>query len=239
MSTLGHVTLSRQMVLRSQLDSIAHNIANAETPSFKGRHTFLVEKVARPPQGDAISFVSTIADLRDFSEGPLKTTGGELDLAIRGAGFFKVDNGFTTQYTRNGSFELDFDGQLTTKSGSLVLDTNDRPIVIPPDAGPVAIARDGTVSGPAGVLGTIKVVTFDDPNSLTDAGDTLYTASQPEIEAEGHEIHQGVLETANVQAVMEITRMIEVLRAYQSVQRITEQNHDLSRQTIQKLTEVN
>ena len=70
-------------------------------------------------------------------------------------------------------------------------------------------------------------------------GTRFTTASQPEIEAEGHEIHQGVLETANVQAVMEITRMIEVLRAYQSVQRITEQNHDLSRQTIQKLTEVN
>lgn len=238
MSNTTYIALSRQMVLRAQLDSIAQNIANASTAGYKGRHVYFVEYLTRPQQSEPLSYVSTLDEVTNFAEGPLLRTGNELDLALHGEGFYAVDTGTAVRYTRDGSFTLDPDGQLVTKAGHLVLDRGGRPILVPADSGAVTVSPDGTLSGIHGVLGQLKVVRFEDPNALVPVGSGLFASNAPELPAETYSIRQGMVEGANVEPIVEMTRMIDVLRTYQSVQRILQDEHDLERQAIQKLTRV-
>ena len=111
--TTGYVALSHQMALGRQLEVISHNIANASTTAFKAYkplfEQFLVDSTQRE-----IAYVQGFGDLTSFQEGTITHTGSPLDVAIKGEGFFVADTPIGRLYTRNGHFQLDFEGQLVT-----------------------------------------------------------------------------------------------------------------------------
>ncbi|MBV9539932.1 MAG: flagellar basal-body rod protein FlgF [Alphaproteobacteria bacterium] len=236
------ISLSHQIATYRSMDVIANNLANASTPAFQREEPTFQEYVAHVPAAEgqagatqSLSFVQDAGVVRDLSEGHLNGTNAPFDFAIHGKGYFAVQTPQGERYTRNGHFSLDASGQLVTSNGDAVQGDGGA-ITITPDDGEVHIAQDGTISGKNGQIGRLKVVDFANPRLLKKEGASLYDAAgQAPSTAVGASIQAGMLETSNVEPVVEITHMIEVMRAYQATAMLTQSHEDLMRQAIDKL----
>ncbi len=247
MDNTMYVSLSRQMVLQRELDIVANNIANTDTNGFKVESLTSIDDPVTPtkPTGSktAIQYTLDGSVARDFTQGGLQTTNGQLDVAIDGKGFFQVTTADGTRYTRDGRFTTDPQGQLTTQKGDPVLDASGSPITINATNGPVTIGRDGTITQTApgqaqsSVVGRIGVVRFDNLSDLSKAGDGLYvnTTNQTAQPAPDVKLQQGMLEASNVQPVVQITDLIRIQRAYEAVSQMISNTSDLSKSAIQRL----
>ncbi len=235
------ISLSQQLAAYRSMDVIANNLANASTPGFKREAAKFEEFVTqvRPAEGQtgtqSVSFVKDAGIMRDISQGNIENTGAPFDLAINGQGYFKVQTPQGDRYTRDGHFTLNQEGQLVT-SGGYALQGDGGAITITPDDGQVQIGADGTISGKSGQIGKIAVMDFANPRSLTKQGANLYDAgSQAANTATDATVRQGMLESSNVQPVIEISHMIEVMRAYEATATLNQSQQDLARQAIDKL----
>jgi len=239
-----YVGLSRQMTLRREMDIVANNIANADTTGFKVE-SLLVETEPMSPAVTAqgprpVKFVLDRGVGRDFRQGTLRMTGGTFDLGIEGDGFFKVSTTEGEQYTRDGRFRLDDAGKLVTQDGLAVMGDGGE-LVIDPIRGPVTIAPDGTVSQGRDIVGKVGVARFDQLSVLEKVGDNLYrnTSNDQPQAAPDARVKQGMLEGSNVKPIAEITRMIEVTRAYESMAKMMDANAELSRRSIERMGKSN
>jgi flagellar basal-body rod protein FlgF len=237
------VSLSHQLASYRSMDVIANNIANASTPAFKREAVQFqqyVEEVA-PAEGQtgpqSLSFVQDKGIVRDLSEGKLERTNAPFDFAVNGKGYFAVQTANGERYTRNGHFALDGQGKLVTSEGDEVLGEGGG-ITVTPDDGDIHVAEDGTVSGAHGQLGKLRLVGFDDETALKKEGASLYSSDQSSKPVDNPKIEQGTIETSNVQPVIEISHMLEVMRAYQATANLTQSQEDLTRQAIDKLGSV-
>ncbi|MDR1930273.1 MAG: flagellar basal-body rod protein FlgF [Treponema sp.] len=182
------------------------------------------------------------------SQGAFKETESDYDAALSGKGFFSVDTPYGERYTRNGSFQLGKEGYLETKEGYPVLGLNG-PIRVQAnnfkidkegnvwinaeyaDDPETMVSRQDNEWGQAALLDTLKLVGFERERYLQKMGSSFYRANErsgePEIlEPEGRpEVHQGFIEAANVDPVVEMVQMIEVNRAYEANQKVI-QSHD-------------
>jgi flagellar basal-body rod protein FlgF len=234
------------MALRRQMDVIANNLANVATPSFKADRIMFAELVAGkapyPASGSTrspLSFVSETGMLRDVSDGTMIQTGNSLDLAINGAGYFVVETPGGPRYTRQGDFRLDSDGRIVTSEGFALLDNNGRPIAVRPGESRIEISPQGTVTTESGEIGRIRLVSFENEQGLRKLGSGLYeTDQEPVPVAAGTDVRQGMVEGSNVKAVAEVTSMMEILRRYQSAQKMIDSEHELQRRAIDKLSRV-
>ena len=239
-----YVGLSRQMTLRRELDVVANNIANANTTGFKVEQLMVRTEPAKPARtvggSYPVKFVLDDGVARDFGQGALSKTDGDFDLAIEGNGFFKVSTGGGERYTRDGRFTMGADGKLLTQNGNAVLDDGGGEILLDPLKGPVTIAKDGTVSQGAERAGKIAVVRMADLASLRKDGDNLYRniSNDTPQAATDAVIHQGMLEASNVQSIKQITKLIEVNRAYESVAKMMDQTAELSRSAVERMGKV-
>lgn len=234
MENAAYIGLSRQQALRSEMDIIANNLANVDTPGYRAEKMVFNEYLDRSGRGERLSFVEDMGLARDLREGPLRSTGNPLDVAISGTGFFVVATEAGERYTRAGRFQLDQQGQISTSDGNVV-QGQDGPITVPPEGGPVSIAGDGTVSNGAGVLGRLRVVGFDDERQMQRGAGGLYSTTQVPVDRPDATVAQGMLEGSNVQAILEISRMMEVLRTHQSVSRMLETDHERQQRVIRTL----
>jgi flagellar basal-body rod protein FlgF len=234
------VSLSQQLAAYRSMDVIANNLANLSTPAFK-RETVKFEELVqqlRPSEDQSgpqtLSFVQDTGVVRDLSEGRLERTDAPYDLAINGNGYFVVQTAAGERYTRNGHLTLNGDGQLITDSGDPILGDGG-PIAVTVDDGDIHIAADGTISGKQGEMGKFRVVDFADERALQKEGDSLYSTAQSPTTVANAKIMQGTLETSNVEPVIEISRMIDIMRAYQATTSLAQSQDDLKRQAITKL----
>ena len=240
-----YVGLSSQIVLQQKLDIIANNIANADTTGFKVEALQTAEDPEAPAftlgGPEPVKFVASNGILRDFGQGSLRRTDSPLDLAVDGEGFFRISTAAGERYTRDGRFRLDDAGRLSTTGGQAVLDDGGGEIVIDPQKGPVSIGPDGTISQGEGKdilrVGKIGVVTFSNLSGLEKAGDNLYRNAsnlQPTPVASAV-VRQGMLEASNVNPILEMTRMIEVSRAYEQMAKMLDTQSDLATQAVNTL----
>jgi flagellar basal-body rod protein FlgF len=238
----AYIGLSRQMTLRRELDIVANNIANADTTGFKVEQLMLGTEVGERARNDqvrpGVSFVLDKGVGRDFGQGAMQQTGRPLDFAIDGEGaFFTVGDGANGEaYTRDGAFTLDPEGRLTTKAGAPVLGDGGE-IVLNPALGPVSVGADGTITQDGQTTGRLSVVRFEALGVLEKGGDGLYrnTSNAQTMDAPDARIQQGMLEAANVNPLIEITNLVEISRAYESVTRMIENATDLSRRAVERL----
>lgn len=234
--------LSLQVALQAKMDLIANNIANVNTPGYRGQNMVFTEYVAKTDNGerpkDNLSMVMDYGQYQNTQPGPLQSTGNPLDVALQGPGWFGVQTPEGTMYTRAGNFQINNNGELVTGSGHLVAGDGGGSIVIPPDAKEIKISKDGTLSTDQGQIGRIGVYEFTSDQDLEAAGNGLYKASQkaPGAAAQNTQVLQGMLEGSNVQPVLEMTRMIDVLRSYQNTQRILQNEHDRERAMIERMS---
>lgn len=231
MENTSYIALSRQMGLWRQLEVVANNMANANTPGFKAEQMmfreFLVDtRSSERAMGPKLSFVQDFGTLRDTREGTLSKTDNPFDFAIHGEGWFQVETESGMRYTRNGHFRLDENGMMVNTNGFAVMDENDNPIILAPNEARIEVSQDGTVSTENGAVARIKVVRFANEQQMRKAGDTLFdTAEQPETIARPF-IAQGMVEESNVQPVVEVTRMTQILHQYQAMQKMIDTEHE-------------
>ncbi len=224
-----------------KLDTIANNLANVGTNGFKRGGVVFEDLMydtlrsagaasgeqSQLPTGLQVGLGTRVAaSTRNFSQGNLQQSGNNLDLAIKGQGFFQVqlDDG-STAYTRDGSFQLDGNGQIVTSDGHVLQPG----ITIPANAQSVTIAANGTVSvtvpgqATAQTVGQLQLASFVNPSGLDPRGQNLYaeTASSgsPGSGAPGADglgqLLQGYVEGSNVNVVEELVSMIATQRAYE------------------------
>jgi len=244
---------------QTQMDVISNNLANVSTTGFKrSRAVFedlLYQNMRQPgaqssqqtqlPSGLQIGTgVRPVATERIHTQGNLQA-GGTKDLAIQGEGFFQVllPDG-TTAYTRDGSFQVDNQGQMVTSSGYVIQPA----ITIPANAQSITVAADGTVSvtQPGTVattqVGSLTLATFINPTGLLSTGQNLYVetaaSGAPSTNTPGTNgagsLAQGYVETSNVNVAEELVNMIQTQRAYE----INSKAITTSDQMLQRLTQL-
>lgn len=240
MDNTMYVALSRQMTLRRELDIVANNIANVDTTGFKVEGTMVKTDPstgARMIDGPAsLKFVIDDGVTRDFGQGALRQTGGPLDLAIEGQGFFRVQTAAGERFTRDGRFTLSPEGKLTTQAGDAIQGESGD-IVVDPALGGITISADGVVSQGTSKVGKIDVVAFDDLSGLSKTGDNLFrnTSNLQPQPSTAAQVRQGMLESSNVNSILQVTRLIEISRAYESMARTIENSAELSRRSVERL----
>ncbi|MDR2688991.1 MAG: flagellar basal-body rod protein FlgG [Azoarcus sp.] len=231
---------------QTSLDVISNNLANVSTNGFKRQRPIfedLLYQTIRQPGANSTqqtqissglqigTGVRTVATEQIFTQGSLQQTGGSLDIAIQGNGFFQIalPDG-TTAYTRDGAFQIDNQGNVVTASGYPLADN----INIPADALSITVGKDGTVSvlqpgNPTPVqVGSIQIATFVNPGGLQRAGENLFletassgvaTPAQPGTNGAGV-MNQGYVENSNVNVAEELVSMIVTQRAYELNSRV-------------------
>ncbi len=234
-----YLGLSRQMTLRTNMDIIAQNVANMNTTGYRGQNTLFQEYLSKPRgYDDPLSFVNDEGQYQITSPGPIRQTGSQLDVAVVGPGFISVQApGGEIEYTRDGNFSIDASGILVTQAGFPVANAGGGNITIPPETKIIKIDDQGNIFADDGALGQIGLFEFENVQQLEQKGNNLYAIvggnANPATESR---VKQGHLEGSNIQPVVEMTRMIDTLREYQTVARVMERENERLRSAIQKLT---
>lgn len=246
------VGLSRQMVLERQMDVVANNVANVNTTGYKADRSLFEEFLNSRAREDnfvgrdrRVSYVQDRGTFKDLSQGAFEQTKNPLDVAVDGRGFLVVQTPAGERYTRDGGLQINNQGQLVNASGYPVLGTSG-PIVFQPTDKNINIASDGNVTVVEGnaridsVRGKLRLVSFADAQKLQKEGSNLYsadagTAAQPDIISR---VRQGFIEKSNVNSVAEMSRMLEVTRAYTSISAMLQQQGDLRKTALDKLADV-
>lgn len=237
MENILYIALTRQMAMEQKMDVLANNLANASTLGYKGEQLLFAEYLSEPDENGTTSLVQDVSIIRNYGQGPLVQSKNPLDVAIHGKGWFELETDNGRLYTRDGSFRLDPEGQLVNSNGDVVLNDSGEPIVFTPLDTEIVIAKDGSISTSLGPRGSIGVVQFENENLMQKVGGNAYTTSETPLKAIDVTVVQGMTEQSNVQSVVEVTKMIEALRAYQSAQKLIEAELALQDQTITTLTE--
>ncbi len=204
------------------LELIANNAANINTVGFRGQQPMfrsLLMSSSAKESGElnlAVNDFNVLESSRlDLTAGNLERTGGVLDLAIEGAGFFPVQGKDGVLYTRNGNFQISTKGELTTALNQPVLGEQG-PILLP--SGPVSISSDGTISIHGAVVAKIQVMEFV-PGSIPEAaGSGLYRGAGVRPSPNSY-VRQGMLESSNVNAITTVTDLIAVQRHAEMLER--------------------
>ena len=245
MDNSNYVALSLAQAMQRDLDVTANNIANANTAGFKGEHIVFesyLHDSADPQVTEDVSFVLDSGSYLDDRQGPLSETGNPLDVALLGKGWFsyRTPEG-DMAYGRDGRFVTSPQGDLMPLSGSMVLDAGGGEIALPPGTGDVVISRDGTIStADGGVIAQIGVFDLPELQSLERIGNGMFVRAEGaapavQIAALETEVVQGSIERSNIEPVVEMTRLMEIQRAYERAVNLMTAEDDLRRDTLQKL----
>jgi flagellar basal-body rod protein FlgF len=202
-------------------EQTANNLANAGTVGFKKDRSFVQTLNERldaegSPQSDRLT-----SQWADMQAGPIEQTGNPLDVAIDGAGFFVLsdENTGAFRYTRAGRFSLGADGMLRAPSGHLVEGQNG-PIHIPENAGEITIDEAGNIRANNQQLGTLRIVTFENPAGLRRIeGATFDAGGQEPDDVVEPRVRQGFVEGSNVDPIQEMTEMITIFRLFETQQK--------------------
>jgi flagellar basal-body rod protein FlgF len=190
----------------------------------------------QPPTN--VNFVAGVGVARDFTEGSLVQTGSPLDVAIEGRGFFQINTAAGPRYTRDGRFRVDATGTIVDQDGDQV--DGGGSIVLDPKKGPVAISATGDVSQSGQNVGKISMLNFESLSALSKDGNNMFlNDSNLTPTTATASMRQGFLEQSNVDPVRQITRLIEVSRAYDSMSNMLSATDDLSTAAVQRLGAVN
>jgi flagellar basal-body rod protein FlgF len=246
------VGLSRQMALSHDLDIVANNVANIDTTGYKADNALFSQYLmSKASDGDftggdrRVDFVTDRASWIDFSEGALQHTGNPLDVAIQGNGYLVVQTPRGLRYTRNGALVTNAAGQLVTdegypvqgENGPITFQNTDHNINI--SASGIITVREGT-STTESPRGRLQLVAFNPQNRLQKDGDSMFVAPagvNPSAPASSTTVVQGAIEKSNVNAVAEISRMIQITQSYTDIANVLEQQSDQRKNALTTLSQ--
>ena len=236
MDNAGYTTLTRQSGLLREIQVLANNVANLSTTGFRREGLVFSEYVRQlDREEEPLSMAAANAHQTYLTQGGLTMTGGSLDLAIEGAGFFTVETPQGERLTRAGHFTPNQAGELVTPDGHRLLDLGGAPVFIPADAAQIGISRDGTISADGQPLAQLGLVVPEDPSELRRATGVLHEVTGTTRPVDEPVILQGFLEESNVNPISEMARLIEVQRAYEAGQKFMDREDERIRAVVQTL----
>lgn len=234
MENAGYTSLTRQSGLLREMQLIANNIANSTTTGYRREGMIFSEYIKKVNGEASLSMARGNSRHLDLRQAGLDQTGGSLDLAIQGEGFFLLATPDGERLTRAGAFLPSEEGNLVNASGHTLLDAGRAPIALPAGAKHISIAEDGTMSADETPVAQIGLWQPVDPLKLRHDAGTIFAADEVEP-AEGAVMRQGFLEASNVSAIGEISRMITVQRSYELGQKFLDAEDQRQRNIIQTL----
>jgi flagellar basal-body rod protein FlgF len=241
----GYYAAFTGLLARTQaLDEVANNLANTNTNGFRAERDYFRNTVAGPHAiesqlNTAVNNFGVLGGNRvDLSQGQMTKTGNPLDVAVEGQGFFSVQTKQGVLYTRDGSFMRSSAGVLMNARGEPILNTQNKPIVVP--TGAVTIAADGTVSVDNATVGRIGVFDFPAGTPLVPQGVSSFQAppdtAKPSTTAA---LHQGMIESSNQDVVRGTLQLVLVQRQVEMMTKaLSVFDNDLDQQASQELPRV-
>jgi len=243
MDNTRYVALTNQVSLWNKLDMISNNIANMNTTGYKREEPVFSEYLSKANNStnntlNNTHFVQNLGTFRDISEGTFIPTGNDLDIAIHGDAFFSVRTDEGERYTKKGAFTINNENQITTNDGFVLLSNSNEPITIDPDETEITVTKDGSILQGTQNIGKIKLVEFSDMKELSKTHSGLYKSQShnPTKEATNSSLEQGMIEKSNVNSIVEMTKLIEVQRAYERAQNVIDIEHERQSDAIQTLS---
>lgn len=226
MENAGYTTLTRQSGLLRELQVVANNVANSATKGYRQEGLIFSEYVQQTETGPSLSMARGNVRMTSMLQGPLERTGGSLDFAIEGEGFFLIETPAGERLSRLGHFSRSAQGDLVTADGFRVLDAGGAPIFVPPDAQEIGLSPDGTLSNDGRPLAQIGLVRPLDGGDLRREDGVMFRAEGGIEPVFDSRVVQGFLEGSNVDPIQQIARMIEVQRAYELGQSFLESENE-------------
>jgi flagellar basal-body rod protein FlgG len=226
---------SGKFVNSRRMEIISNNIANVSTPGFKASRPVFNAFTGEDESGNEMlqnTNVSMYDSYLNFAAAPLLETGGNLDFAIEGEGFFVVSTNDGPMYTRNGKFTISKDKKLVTTEGYPVLGKGGE---INVDGQQIHVENDGSVFVDKAFIDVLKIVDFADKKYIRNYGKNLFINTREgsaEIIPENSTIRQGYYEASNVDVMREMIEMIHTVRAYEAYTKIGESLDDVLGQLI-------
>jgi len=208
---------------QAKISVINNNIANVNTTGYQKTSVSFEIILGNAKNGGKSMSIGT--QHIDMAKGIIKNTGGELDLAITGDGFFKVQTGEGVGYTRAGSFTINQEGNLTTQGGYVLLGSGDQPINMN-GGGTVNVTENGLITLTKGnskeEKGKIDIFNFNDNSKLRKMKGTVITTSESNVKLSDAKIAQGRLEMSNVNSVIQMAEMVSTMRNFQTAMKVIE-----------------
>ncbi|HZU32970.1 MAG TPA: flagellar hook basal-body protein [Candidatus Angelobacter sp.] len=213
----GYYAACAGLIARTDaLEVAANNLANINSSGYKAQREYFSSLVADAaakanPLNKAVNDFGVLGGARiDLAPGNLEHTSSDLDLAIEGDGFFKIQTSNGKRYTRDGNFRLSADRQLQTQSGDPVLNSDGQPIQLP--AGQISISTDGSISVDTTLVAKIGVVELPGANLEPEGAANFIAQGGTEKPAVNASVRQGMLESANLSAVSASVGLISIQR---------------------------
>ncbi|WP_337266085.1 flagellar basal-body rod protein FlgF [Oryzifoliimicrobium ureilyticus] len=241
MQTGLYVSLSSQLALEKRLNTIADNMANVNTTGFRATEVKFDELLGNSPGtklNNKVAFVSQGNDYLSGDNGELEHTGNMLDFAIKGDGWFALDTPAGRVLTKDGRFTIKDTGELVSVRGYPVLDAGGAPITLNSAAGEPKVGADGLIFQNGKQVGSLGLYQADiSKGYLRYENSGIMTTAQPTAVVDRFNVGvvQGYLENSNVNAMREITQLIEVNRAFESISSLTKDSEDSFGEAIRTL----
>jgi flagellar basal-body rod protein FlgF len=214
-----YVALSAQIALQRRLDTIANNVANASTAGFRAEEVKF-ESLLSLASADPVAFASAGNSYLSRRPGELVRTDNLFDVAVEGDAWLAVQTSAGTAYTRDGRMRMSDTGELTTLNNQPVLDRGGAPIRLDPNAGPPRITRDGSILQNNRQIGALGLFKIDERANLRRVENVAVLPDLPatpvaDFNAVG--LQQGYVERANVNPVLEMTKLVALQHAFEAV----------------------
>jgi flagellar basal-body rod protein FlgF len=235
-----YVGVSSQIALERRLNTIADNMANMNTVGFRSTEVKFDEVLSKT-QNDInakVAFVSQGNDYLNTRTGDLQRTGNPLDFSIKGNAWFAIQTPGGRVLTRDGRFTMDEVGQLRSIRGYSVLDAGGSPIQLNRDGGPPEVGADGIIRQNGQTVATLGLFTADVSKGFTrydNSGVITVDAPQPVVEGMQNSVVQGYIEQSNVNGISEMTQLIQVNRAFESISALMKDSESSLDQAIKTL----
>jgi flagellar basal-body rod protein FlgF len=232
-----YVNLSGQVALERRMATIAQNIANAQTVGYRADRVTFESVMADTAQLET-TFVSDGETYLDETQGSVKFTGNPLDVALTGPLFLGVTGPSGTYYSKDGRLSTTVDGTLVNIGGDVVQDSGGSAISIDAALGQVTVSGDGWVMQQGrrvAQLGLFEIDTSRGYTRMGSVGVVPESEARPVEDFTGKKVMQGYVEESNVDSLVEMTRLIEVSRAFEAVSNMLESAQQAESQAIRTL----
>jgi flagellar basal-body rod protein FlgF len=214
-----NVAFSAQVSLQKRLETIANNVANAATAGFRAEEVKF-DTVLSYASPTPVAYASAGQNYLSRTSGELMRTDNLFDVAVQGDAWLAVQTPAGTVYTRDGRLQMTPTGEVQTLNGYALLDAGGSPIQLDPNGGPPRIARDGAVTQANRAVGAIGLFKIDDKANLKrfdNSGVIPDRPAVPVVEFNKVGVQQGFIEGANVNPVLEMSKLIMISRAFDAV----------------------
>ncbi len=232
------IALSRLAAQSRAIDVTATNIANASTPGYRAQRVLFSDWLLPEATGKekTLAYTQDRATYQVREPGALSQTGNPLDLAIgNGDAWFQVQTPGGVKLTRAGHFTLDQRGTVVDSDGNALLDRGGRPMQVATTDAALTVAGDGTLSSENGQIGSIGLVTPNNPATMLPEGARLFDTAGGTTPVTAPRLTQGALEESNVQPITELNRMTDTLREFQFTTQFVQAESDRQQNAIDKI----